>query len=75
MRENSMFKGQSKKKWKRKVVQEKKMIDVSCESNIKNVVEEYLSTENVFRSSGQWSWWSSHISKINKPVSTNQQAI
>ena len=29
------------------------MIDVPCESNIKNVVEEYLSTENVFRSSGQ----------------------
>ena len=51
------------------------MIDVPCESNIKNVVEEYLSIENVFRSSGQWSWWSSHISSINKPVSTNQQAI
>ena len=53
MRENSMFKGQSKRNGKEKLFKRKKMIDVSCESNIKNVVEEYLSTENVFRSSGQ----------------------
>ena len=44
------------------------MIDVLQEGNIKTVVEKHVSVENV-HSSGRWS---SYITSMNKPVSTNR---
>ena len=35
--------------------------------NIKTIVEEHVSSENVYKhSTGRWLWWSSYVSTINK---------
>ena len=45
-------------------------------SNIKTVVEEHISSENVYLHSAvdHWSWWTCTYHPTNKLVSTNQQA-
>lgn len=48
------------------------MVDAPCESKIKTVVEGHVSTENVHSAGLRWS---SYISSISKPISTNREKM
>ena len=50
-------------------MQKKKLINTSCESNVKTVFEEQVSSENV-HFAGRW--WSSYTYTINKQSNLNK---